>query len=81
MSTATDPDTDYNNHSEKAVIADLEHVDSIKAELAAWRKGPWVLKRDHDAEVEHLRAALEADTGITWEARRAALQAVKEVAS
>jgi hypothetical protein len=42
------PDADYDNFAEKAIIADLEHVDELKAELAAWRRGPWVLKSEYD---------------------------------
>lgn len=46
------PDEDYDNYAEKAIIADLEHVDELKAELAEWRNGPWVRKKDHDEVVE-----------------------------
>lgn len=45
---SSNPDKDYDEHAERAIIADLEEIDKIKAELAEWRKGPWVRKADHD---------------------------------
>lgn len=42
------PDLEYDLASEKAIIADIETVDQLKAELATWRKGPWIRKADHD---------------------------------
>lgn len=54
------PDLDYDLSSEGAIIADLEHVDKLKAELAAWRKGPWIRKADHDEAIARLRMRLAA---------------------
>jgi hypothetical protein len=33
--------------------------DQERTELAAWRNGPWVLKRDHDKMVQRLREQLD----------------------
>ena len=57
MSTEEDyesrnPDEDYDLSVERAIIADLEHIDKLKAELREWRNGPWVRKADHDEVVE-----------------------------
>ena len=41
------PDEDYDNASEKSIIADLDHMDAMKAELREWKAGPWVRKSDH----------------------------------
>jgi vacuolar-type H+-ATPase subunit D/Vma8 len=64
------PDLEYDLGQERAIIADLDRVDQIKAELAQWKKGPWVLKSHHDEVAERFSNIAKAYQKANEEAGR-----------